>query len=128
MATLRQLPAPLDLALIAGDELNFTLRFKTGTGPTAPAFPLTGYTITSGVFVARVRAGATNPPAVGSTLFTPTLTVDAAAGTILVSIVETQSALLQSADILAVRWFVRWVSPGGVTRTVASGSIVGGTP
>lgn len=128
MATLKQLPAPLDLALVAGDELPFTLRFKAGTGTTAPAFNLTGYTITSAVFVSRVRAGATNPPAVGSTLFVPSLAVNATAGTIDVAIVETQSALLANPDILAARWYVRWVSPGGVTRTVVAGSVVGGTP
>jgi len=128
MATLKQLPAPLDLSFIAGDEFNFTLRFRAPSGTTTVPLDLTGYTITAVVFVSRVRAGATSPPAIGSTLFTPGLTIDRTGGTVVVSISETNSALLQNPDVLAVRWYVRWVSPGGVTRTVSSGSVAGGTP
>jgi hypothetical protein len=126
MATLKQLPAPLDVALVAGDEINFTLRFKTGTGA---AFPLTGYTITAKVFVSRITAGSTTAPAVGTEQLTFSQTVDATAGTVLLGLTETQTAQLAStAGVLNWRWYARWVSPGGVTRTVASGSIAGGTP
>ena len=128
MAKLNQLPAPLDIQLVAGDKLNFTLRFKTGTPPTSPPLDLTGYTITSKIFVSRVRAGATSPPAVGTEVVTIGLTRNDTAGTVLHTVTETQSAQLANPDVLAFRWYMRWVSPGGVTRTVASGSIVGGTP
>ena len=128
MATLKQLPAPLDVQLIAGDELNFTLRFRTGNTSTSPPLDLTGYTITSKIFVSRVRAGATSPPAVGTEVVTIGLTRNDTAGTVLHTVTETQSAQLSNPDVLAFRWYTRWVSPGGVTRTVAAGSIVGGTP
>jgi hypothetical protein len=124
-ATLNQLPAPLNVNLVAGDEINFTLRFKSGA--TTP-FDLTGYTITAKVFVSRTRSGATSPPAVGTEVLTFSQTVAATAGEVLLGLTETQTAQLQSADVLAWRWYCRWVSPGGVTRTVASGAIVGGTP
>jgi hypothetical protein len=41
--------------------------------------------------------------------------------TVVCTLTETQTALLDANG--NYRWFLRWVSPGGVTRTIVSGQI-----
>jgi hypothetical protein len=118
-------PKNLPIYLTAGDELPFRLRFKQANGT---VFSLAGYTITAGVFVSRVNATATNPPAVGNEPFQFGVVRDDAAGTVDLTLTEQQTATLNSAAVLTWRWYFRWVSPGGITRTLISGPITAGLP
>ena len=123
--TLDRRPKNLPIYLTAGDELNFLLRFKN---PNGTALPLTGYTLTAGVYASRVNAMATNAPAVGTEIFQLPQARDNTAGTVTLTITEQLSAQLRSTVVLEWRWYFRWVSPGGVTRTIISGPISGGLP
>lgn len=111
MATFAQLPGTLDLAFVKGDEVNFSAAFS--------GLNLTGYTLTAGIYNASLNT-VTN-------LATPTLTLTTATvagvvtSTVAVSLTETQTAALSTA--IRNRWYLRWVSPGNVTRTVVSGNV-----
>jgi hypothetical protein len=109
MATVyEQLPAPLDLALVRGDEFRITAAF---------AIDLTGYTLSGAVVNADTQA----------VLATPTLTLTVATAnnvttsSVLIVLTETQTAALSTTT--KTRWYLRWVSPGGVTRTVLAGQL-----
>jgi hypothetical protein len=117
----QQIPADVPISLVQGDELNFALRFNAD---------LTGYTISAGVYNAS-QPSPTN-------LFSPSFTVayeeeepgevdsPVVATLVTLSFVETQTQ--QLTPRLAWRWYLRWVSPGGVTRTVLSGPISSRAP
>lgn len=113
MATFSQLPGELTLQLVRGDEVNFSAVFT--------AVDLTGYTVTSGVY-AGIGAAATE-----TLIVTPAVSVSVAtaagvtSSTVQVSLTETQTYALSPNTIQ--RWYLRWVSPGGVTRTVLSGAV-----
>ena len=109
MPNYNQLPGTLDLALVAGDEFTFTATFDQN---------LTGHTLTASVFNA----------ADDSVLATPTLTsVNGASSTVTMTLTEVQttaiydgSSPVQGTPTARVRWFLRWSSPSGYTRTVLS--------
>jgi hypothetical protein len=122
MPTFEQLPGDLTVTFVVGDELNFTL----GLGAS-----VTGYTFTAGVYVVSVNGffggGGGTVNAVGATAITPTITVvNASAGTLTWGASEEQTALLSPA--IKYRHFVRWVAPGGVTRTIVSGDFIPKAP
>lgn len=116
MATFTQLPGTLDLAFVRGDEVYFSAAFA--------GLDLTGYTLTAGIYNSSLNA-VTN-------LVTPTLTLTTATvgsvitSTVAVGLTETQTATLSTAA--RNRWYLRWVSPGGVTRTVVSGNVTLSNP
>lgn len=117
MAVFTQLPGTLDVTFVKGDEVNIALDFDIN---------LTGYTISNAVYVANVIAGdgggasfVTTP---GATVATFTVTnVDLSLGKISIGLNETQTGALSPA--IAYRWYLRWVAPGAITRTVLSGSV-----
>lgn len=107
MATFEQLPGELNLALVQGDEFFFTAQLN---------LDLTGYTVESAVV-----HGTT-----GAVLAEPDVSVDhttedgvttSAVGWLLS---EEQTASLKAS---AMRWHLRIISPGGVTRTLLAGSV-----
>jgi len=116
MSVYSQLPAVLDLQLIRGDELNFVAQF--------PGIDLTAGTLSSAIYDASTAAG--------TTVQTPGLSVSVVttggvpASTVGVSVVETQSLALSIAG--RYRWYLRWVSPGGVTRTYLAGNVLPSNP
>jgi len=111
----QQIPADFPISLVRGDELNFTVRVNAD---------LTGYTITSGVY--QAGSGGESIP---TDEFAPPLEIDVETveiddeevtrTNILVSFVEDDTETLS--PLRAWRWYLRWVSPGGVTRTFVSG-------
>ncbi len=112
----QQIPGEFPIEIVRGDELNFTVRVVAD---------LTGYTITSGVFDPTSTA---NPipdlfsPALTTTVETVTISGQSVTRTnTLVSFVESNTALLDPRR--PWRWYMRWVSPGGVTRTFVSGDV-----
>jgi hypothetical protein len=122
MPTFEQLPGDLTVTFIVGDELNFTLGLGTS---------VTGYTFTAGVYVVSTNGffggGGGTVNAVGATAITPTITVvNASAGTLAWGVSEEQTATLSPA--IKYRHFVRWVAPGGITRTIVSGDFVPKAP
>ena len=122
MPTFEQLPGDLTVTFVVGDELNFTL----GLGAS-----VTGYTFTAGVYIVSTNGffggGGGTVDDIGATAMTPTITVvNAAAGTLAWGATEAQTAALSPA--IKYRHFVRWVAPGGITRTIVSGDFIPKAP
>lgn len=112
-AVYSQLPGDLTLQIVRGDEVTFSAVFA--------ATDLTGYTVTAAVY-AGVGPTATNTPVATPTVTVTTATVaGVTSSTVQVSMTETQT--LAISPTASSRWYLRWVSPGGVTRTVLSGSV-----
>lgn len=107
MATFEQIPGELNLSLVQGDEFPFSASFNVN---------LTGYTLQSSLYNGNS----------GASLATPTMTMTTATvGGVTTSTVEfllneTQTAAL---TVNRMRWYFRWVSPAGVTRTVLAGTV-----
>ena len=112
MSVYSQLPAVLDLQLVRGDELNFVCQF--------PGIDLTTGTLTAAIYDASTTAA--------TTVQTPGLSVSVVTTggvpttTLVVSVVETQT--LGLSIVGRYRWFLRWVSPGDVTRTYLAGNVL----
>lgn len=122
MPTFSQLPGDLTITHVIGDEVNFTIDLDVD---------VTGYTFSAGVYVVSTQgvmgAGGGTVPGIGSTAFTPTITVaNAAAGTLTWGASETQTGALNAG--IRYRHFVRWVAPGGITRTIVSGDYIPKAP
>jgi hypothetical protein len=124
MADYSVLPAQLDLAFVRGDEFNMSIDLS---------FDGTGYTWSAVVFEASLAAdnggvgSASGNYSQGSTAATFSLdTVSAANAQYIISLTESQTLALDAN--LLYRWFLRGVSPGGVTRTYLSGSVSARTP
>lgn len=122
MPVVAQLPGDLTVELVVGDEMSFTIDFDVD---------VTGYTFSAGVYVVSTNGffggGGGTVNAVGATAITPTITVaNAAAGTLTWGVSEAQTVTLSPA--IKYRHYVRWVAPGGVTRTVVSGDLIAKAP
>jgi hypothetical protein len=108
MSSIEQLPADVGLVLVQGDEFPFTVAFNAD---------ISGYTLTASVFNANT----------GDEIFAPTIgvTVDSSGAhpvtTLSFNFSETETDMLAAGG--RFRWFLRWVTPGGVTRTVLSGKV-----
>lgn len=116
MADYAVLPSNLNLIFVRGDEFGILLDFS---------IDLTGYQFQTVVFeVAGVVDGqvVAGPDAVNFTL----TEVDLSAGEINLSLQENQTQAFNLTK--TYRWYLRWVAPGVVTRTVLSGAIVVGDP
>lgn len=122
MPTFSQLPGDLTITHVIGDEVNFTIDLDVD---------VTNYAFTAGVYVVSTQgvmgAGGGTVPSIGSTAFAPTITVsNAAAGVLTWGATETQTGSLNAG--IRYRHFVRWVAPGGITRTIVSGDYVPKAP
>lgn len=112
MATYSVLPDTLDLLFISGDELSVMLDFSEN---------LTGYTFSTGIYqVLQVINGSVVTTQTFGRNFTIT-TVDLASGRLNLSLNETDTETFNPS--VTYRWYLRWVAPGVVTRTVVSGTI-----
>jgi len=119
-----QLPAEFPIALVPGDELNFALRFN---------LDLTGYTLEGKVYDSSLAAPTLLTfPVVTATVETTTPEdpeEDPVTTTLVeVSFDEQATAQLTPLQARRWRWYLRWVSPGGVTRTILSGPITSRAP
>lgn len=121
MATFSQLPGDLSIELVPGDELNVAVNLQRS---------VVGYTFTSFIYQSSITGsgGGTNSLAgIGQTVTAPTIGLtDATAGSMIIGLSETQTALLSPAG--SYRWFLRWVAPGEITRTIISGSVTAVAP
>jgi hypothetical protein len=111
----------MPLEFVAGDELGFLLDFNTAT---------TGYSYQAVVYEYSTTSTFTSPSGVttaGSIVATFLVTpVNESLGQVNLSLTETQTADLSTAG--KYRWFFRWVTSGGVTRTVLSGKVTVSVP
>lgn len=126
MATFTQLPGTLDITFVggggSGDELGLALDFDRD---------LTGYTITAPIYVTSVYAstggGQGLVTTVGATatnfVVQPT---NLSQGQLTIGLSETQTGNLSPG--IGYRWYMRWVSPDLVTRTVLSGTVTVANP
>lgn len=121
MAQLDFLPGTLDVRLVPQDECNIALNLQRN---------VTGYTFTSFIYQADLTGtggGLGSIAAFGPTVTAPTIGItDQTAGTMIVGLSENQTALLNPGQ--NYRWFLRWVAPGEITRTIVSGSVTAVAP
>lgn len=112
MATIQQIPGELNLALVRGDEWSWSVRVVAN---------LTGYTLSTGVYDASIATA--NPANVTAPTFTTSIATVAGVTktTVVCTLTEAQTALLEPNG--NYRWFLRWVSPGSVTRTIVAGNV-----
>lgn len=112
MATYSVQPDTLDLFFVSGDELSVLLDFDQS---------LTGYQFETGIYeIAQITNGAVVATTAFSRNFTIT-PIDLSLGKLNLSLNETDTSAFNPA--VTYRWYLRWVAPGVVTRTVVSGAI-----
>ena len=116
MADYALLPQNLNLQFVRGDEFWFTVD---------ASIDLTNYTFSSSIYKAtNITNGiVTASQQVLQFTITP---VDLSTGQINLSLQESQTLSLNPTDRL--RWYLRWVAPGVVTRTVLAGTVTVGDP
>lgn len=123
MATFSQLPGTLDLVFVKSDEVNIALNLQRS---------IAGYTLTSAIFQATpftLGGGGSggSVAAFGPTVVQPTIgIVSATAGELILGLSETQTNSLTVGS--PYRWYLRWVAPGDITRTIVSGSVTASAP
>jgi hypothetical protein len=114
MPTFDRTPGQLDLVFVIGDDLPIAIDLP---------FDLTSSTLEAVVYVSGTSVFAIpseeSESTPGETVVTPTVTVvDAAAGTLTVSMTEIQTATLD--PNVSYRWYLRRTA-SGETRTILSG-------
>jgi hypothetical protein len=89
-----------------------------------------GYTFTSFIYqtdITGTGGGLGSISSIGQTVVAPTIGIsDASTGAMILGLSETQTALLSPGT--NYRWFLRWVAPGEITRTIISGSVTAVAP
>ena len=101
-----------------GDEVNFSAVFA--------AFNLTGYTVTAAVYSGFGATATDTPVATPAVTVTMATVSSVTSSTVQISMTETQTLAISPTGLS--RWYLRWVSPGGVTRTVLSGNVTASNP
>lgn len=121
MATVDQLPGALDIRLVPSDELNLAVNLQRD---------VTGYTFTSFIYQTQLSGtggGFGSIASIGQTVTAPTVGItNASTGAMVIGLSEAQTALLSPNQ--NYRWFLRWVAPGEITRTIVSGSVTAVAP
>ncbi len=115
------LPGELNLRFVRGDELTVPVNIQRN---------VSGYSWESYVYqsdLVTTGGGVESLSGIGATVTQPSITVtDAAAGSMTVALSETQTNLLSPSS--TYRWYLRWVAPGQITRTIISGSVTAVAP
>ena len=71
--------------------------------------------------------GAGSLSGVGITITQPTVGIsNASTGAMVIGLTETQTKLLSPTQ--TYRWYLRWIAPGEITRTIISGSVAAVAP
>lgn len=116
MATYSVLPDTLDVVFVQGDELSLLLDFDQD---------LSGYTFETRIIEVLGVSGGNVTSYNNVMLFTQTV-VSLPDGQLNLSLTEQQT---QSLSLTGnYRWFMRWIAPGLITRTVLSGTITVRSP
>lgn len=110
MAAFTQLPGTLDLSFVKGDEVNFAVDFDVN---------LTGYQLEAAIYNSGTPAA--------TVVATPTISATSLTnGQLGIGLTEAQTAALAAGG--RFRWYLRWVTPGNVTRTVIAGNVTVSNP
>ena len=106
---------------MTGDECNVALNLQRSVA---------GYSFTSYIYQSDITGtggGAGSINGIGQTVTAPTIGItDAAAGLMVLGLSEAQTSLLSPGT--SYRWYLRWVAPGQITRTIISGSVTAVAP
>jgi hypothetical protein len=115
------LPGELNLRAVRGDEWNIAINLQRDVSNYAwESYIYQSDTITAG-------GGAGSLSGVGTTITQPTIGIsNASTGAMVIGLTETQTKLLSPTQ--TYRWYLRWVAPGDVTRTIISGSVTAVAP
>jgi hypothetical protein len=121
-STFSQLPGTLEIVFVKGDEVSIALDFDRD---------LTNYQITAPIYVTQVFAseggGAGAVTGVGQVATSFVVSpVSLTSGTLTINLSETQTNSLL--PTVQYRWYMRWVDPAQVTRTVLSGTLTVANP
>jgi hypothetical protein len=115
------LPGQLDLVAVRGDEWNIAINLQRDVSNYAwESYIYQSDTTTTG-------GGAGSLSGVGTTITQPTIGIsNASTGSMVIGLTETQTKLLSPTQ--TYRWYLRWVAPGEITRTIISGSVTAVAP
>ena len=121
MAVFTLLPGQLDLIAVRGDEWNIAISLQRNvTNYSWESYIYQSDTTTEGGGVGALSG-------VGTTVTQPTIGIaDATTGSMVIGLSETQTKLLSPTQ--TYRWYLRWVAPGAITRTIISGSVTAVAP
>ena len=104
-----------------GDECNVALNLQRSVA---------GYTFTSFIYQSDITGtggGAGSVNGIGRTITAPTIGIsNASTGAMVIGLSEGQTGLLSPGT--SYRWYLRWVAPGEITRTIISGSVTAVAP
>lgn len=121
MADFTLLPGELNLRAVRGDEWNIAINLQRDVSNYAwESYIYQSDTITAG-------GGAGSLSGVGTTITQPTIGIsNASTGAMVIGLSEVQTKLLSPTQ--TYRWYLRWVAPGEITRTIISGSVTAVAP
>jgi hypothetical protein len=106
----------LDIVAVNGDEVNINVSL----GRDISAYTWESYIYTSGTSTGGGGRGSL--AGIGVTVMQPTIGIsNATAGSMVIGLNEAQTHSLIPGK--GYRWYLRWVAPGEVTRTVLSGLV-----
>jgi len=109
------------LVAVHGDEINVAISLQRD---------VTGYSWESYVYqsdTTTTGGGVGSLVGIGATVTQPTIGIsNASTGAMVIGLSETQTTLL--APGTTYRWYLRWVSPTSITRTIISGSVTAVAP
>jgi hypothetical protein len=115
------LPGELNLRAVRGDEWNIAISLERN---------VSGYSWESYIYqsdTTTTGGGAGVLSGVGTTITQPTIGIsNASTGAMVIGLTETQTNLLSPTQ--TYRWYLRWVAPGEITRTIISGSVTAVAP
>lgn len=121
MAVFSQLPGTLDLQFTRGDEVNVAVSLQRD---------VSGYSWQSYIYqsdTTTAGGGVGSLSGIGATVTQPTIGVsNASTGAMVIGLSEVQTNLLSPGT--SYRWYLRWVSPTDITRTIISGSVTAVAP
>lgn len=104
-----------------GDEINVAISLQRD---------VTSYSWESYIYqsdLTTAGGGAGSLSGIGTTVTQPTVGVsNAATGAMVIGLSEAQTRLLSPGT--TYRWYLRWVSPTDITRTIISGSVTAVAP
>jgi hypothetical protein len=111
----------LDVIAVNGDVVNLAVTLQTN---------ITGYSFESYIYQSATTTaggGAGSLSGIGATVTQPTIGIsNATTGAMIIGLSENQTRILSPGK--TYRWYLRWISPTDITRTILSGSITAVAP
>ena len=121
MSNFDLLPGTLNLRFVKGDEVNIAVTLQRD---------ITSYYFESYVYESTTTGtggGLESLIGIGTTVTAPTIGITTpTTGSMVIGLSEVQTNLLTPGQ--DYRWYLRWVAPGEITRTILSGSVTAVAP